>query len=365
MTLKCDTCGKRFPTNTSLYIHKRTHNPSLVLMAHNHKDGNLPRRKTNPQHDPGLTVIDSYDDKGRKRTRNDSDDDDGGKSPKRKRDPQHDPNLTIIDSYDDDGGRSPKKKPDSENDDNLTIIDSYDDDGGTTPKRKPDSEDDDGLQVIDSYDRIPRRRPKPYSVRSRDYKSLYKECVKEKKHMDKEFREKIKDLKRRHASDLSSLERKKADELSHVHSQYDKDMRDKQQLHDKQQSDLEKIKDGECDEKIKQIEKKCEDEKRKIRETFMRQFADEEEECTKKLKLLNDQIKSLQEDDENLNSLTKAIFNCTTMEEIYEIQRLIKNHQLDVVVQNHLPTLQNLFLSLSYGILPICQPQREKVSDEQ
>ncbi len=97
----------------------------------------------------------------------------------------------------------------------------------------------------------------------------------------------------------------------------------------------------------------------------MRQLADEEQESNRKLKLLNDQIKSLQADDANLNSLTKAIFNCTTMEEIYEIQRLVKNHQIDVVVQNHLPTLQNLFLSLSYGILPICQPQREKVSDEQ
>ena len=53
------------------------------------------------------------------------------------------------------------------------------------------------------------------------------------------------------------------------------------------------------------------------------------------------------------------------MEEIFEIQRLVKNHQIDLVVQRHLKTLQNIFLSLSFGILPICQPQRGKITDEQ
>ena len=44
---------------------------------------------------------------------------------------------------------------------------------------------------------------------------------------------------------------------------------------------------------------------------------------------------------------------------------MIKNHQIDVVVQRHLKTLQNIFLSLSFGILPICQPQREKITERQ
>ena len=73
----------------------------------------------------------------------------------------------------------------------------------------------------------------------------------------------------------------------------------------------------------------------------------------------------MQKDDEDLSSLSKVIFNCTTMEEIFEIQNLINNYQLDRVIKNHLPTLQNMFLSLSYGILPICQPQRDQVTDDQ
>jgi hypothetical protein len=53
------------------------------------------------------------------------------------------------------------------------------------------------------------------------------------------------------------------------------------------------------------------------------------------------------------------------MEEIFKIQRLVESHQMDVVIRDHLETLQNLFLSLSYGVLPICQPQRKKVTDNQ
>ena len=53
------------------------------------------------------------------------------------------------------------------------------------------------------------------------------------------------------------------------------------------------------------------------------------------------------------------------MEEIFEIQKLVRNHQLDLLIQRHLKTLQKLFLSLSYGVLPICQPQRDQVTDSQ
>lgn len=81
--------------------------------------------------------------------------------------------------------------------------------------------------------------------------------------------------------------------------------------------------------------------------------------------MLQQHIKSLEADDLDINPLVKAIFNCTSMDEIFKIQKLVENHQMDEVIENHLPTLQNLFLSLSFGILPICQPQRQRVSDAQ
>ncbi len=180
-----------------------------------------------------------------------------------------------------------------------------------------------------------------------------------------DLRAKMLDNKKSYSSDFTRLESEKAVELYHIQLQHNKEMQDKQVLHDKQQSDLQKMKDSQCDDKIKRLEDKCEEEKNKIRETFKKQLADEEQESDRKLKLLNDQIKSLQEDDANSNSLTKTIFNSSNMEEISEIQRLVKNHQVDVVVQYHLPTLQKLFLSLSYGIIPTCRPQKDQVSNEQ
>lgn len=116
---------------------------------------------------------------------------------------------------------------------------------------------------------------------------------------------------------------------------------------------------------IKKVKREHQEEIDRVIAGYDKKIGELETGCEERMKLLRDQIKSIQEDDESISSLTKSIFNCTTMEEIFEIQRLIKNHQLDVLTSKHLKTLQNLFLSLSYGVLPICQPQREKVSQSQ
>ena len=72
MSLTCEICGRQFPTNTSLYVHKQTQHsqPKLLLMNHNHDDAN----KNHDEHDSGLKVIDEYkfDKKKRKRLNNDS-----------------------------------------------------------------------------------------------------------------------------------------------------------------------------------------------------------------------------------------------------------------------------------------------------
>ncbi len=268
--------------------------------------------------------------------------------------------MVVTDNYDD--SISTKRMCDPENDNKLTVRDGYSD--GST-KTKPNSQADGSPQIGDSREYIPNRRSKPYSKRSKDYKSLYKRCVGEKIRMEQEFHAKMQNLKKRYTSVSSRLEGNKVEEVSAIQSQHEKEMQSKQALHDKQQLDLEKLKDNQYGNKIKELEKRFGDEKKEIREKFMKQLADVEEVSEKKCKLLNDQIKSLREDDESLNPLTKAVFNCTSMAEIYKIQKLVKNHQLDDVVKNHLPALQNLFLSLSYGVIPICDSQRRAVTDEQ
>ena len=90
-----------------------------------------------------------------------------------------------------------------------------------------------------------------------------------------------------------------------------------------------------------------------------------EEEWTAEIKCLNNQIQAIKDGEEDTGDLTKAIFNISAIREIIEIQQLIKNYKINEVLQDHLPTLKNILLGLSSGVLPLCQPQRSKVTDEQ
>ena len=136
-------------------------------------------------------------------------------------------------------------------------------------------------------------------------------------------------------------------------------------LHEKQMNDLEVLKDDECKDKMDKNQNKFQEKITEMERSHKTEMDKLESDFEDKIKKLTEHIKSLQDDDVSFNSLADAIFNCTTMEEIFEIQNLIKNHQIDIVVRKHLKTLQNIFLSLSFGILPICQPQRERVTDKQ
>ena len=83
------------------------------------------------------------------------------------------------------------------------------------------------------------------------------------------------------------------------------------------------------------------------------------------LKLLQEKIKSMEENKASFKPLSDAIFNCITIEEIFKIKKLVRNRDFDELIKNHLDTLQKLFLSLSYGVIPICQPQREVLTENQ
>ena len=332
MALNCDTCGQSFPTNASLYMHKQeAHNtPSLILVNHDHGG------KSDPQNDPDLQVIDEYT-QPKKRYH------DGPEPPRKRKDSQLDPNLEIVDEYNDpafDGG--PK------------IIDGYND-------PTSDGQADDGLQVIDEYIAPPSRRV--------DYKTMYEKCVKEGKKFKIKSGRYIEDLKRRCRAEIerrvNNATAGRIEETSALERKYHDDIVKLKKLHAQQMSDLEGIKDAACNDLIKKVKREHQEEIDRVIAGYDKKIGELETGCEERMKLLRDQIKSIQEDDESISSLTKSIFNCTTMEEIFEIQRLIKNHQLDVLTSKHLKTLQNLFLSLSYGVLPICQPQREKVSQSQ
>ena len=96
-----------------------------------------------------------------------------------------------------------------------------------------------------------------------------------------------------------------------------------------------------------------------------KEFETMEKDFTRKIDMLHKHIQSEQEDEDYITPLAHAIFNCTTIEEIFEIKKLIETYRINELEDKNYKTLQNMFLSLSYGVLPICQPQRDTITDFQ
>ena len=338
MSLHCEHCAATFQTNAKLYMHKkRAHGtPSLLLLNHNHSSDPNPGTK-------------------RKATGNNP------STPKPKRsndDPQLDDGLSVIDEENDNDEENAKLDP--QLDDGLKIIDEVRDE-------EDDAQDDNNLTVIDEWNR------------KKDYKKLYNECLKDGAARKTKHRREKEQLISQYKNVLSKR-------LHEQRVNYESKVADLKIRHDKQMLDLEEMKDGLCKDEIDKIQT----ESAKAKEEYeleiknlkaaIKKYADDasestkrhkaemdniEEQCREKIRTLEELVKSLQEDDLDINPLVNAIFNCTTMEEIIKIQRLVESHQIDVVIRDHLKTLQDLFLSLSYGILPICQPQRKRVTDNQ
>ena len=70
-------------------------------------------------------------------------------------------------------------------------------------------------------------------------------------------------------------------------------------------------------------------------------------------------------DKEILSTLTKAINNAATMKQVYEIQRLMEEGQINEILKKHFITFKNVLQSLTYGIIPLCQSQRDQVTNSQ
>jgi len=157
-----------------------------------------------------------------------------------------------------------------------------------------------------------------------DYKNLYEVCRMELKAQEEKFRQAMSKIKKECGRDIIKIKKK----------------------FKKREQDLKKdlfAQKRHYDENIKEMESFHQD----------------------NVTLLKGKIKSLKEDDISFRPLSEAIFNCITIEEIYKIKSLLKQHKIEELIENHLDTLQKLFLSLSHGVIPLCQPQRDVISDFQ
>ena len=362
MDLQCDHCQKEFNTNAGLYTHKqRFHQtPRIVLVKHNRSatpkfkrtdaidDYNSKKRKKknhpDDEHDEGFQIIDEYNDVDdakptRKRSADATDDYHSKKRKKKHRsDDERDEELEIIDEYND--------SDDAEHDQDMEIVDEYDidEDNNLT--------DDEGISPPPPSSLVSASGPKL------NYKALYVKCVRNYRKMKKKFENKHRLLVSKHNTTI----KKHLDEVS---AKRDEEIEDLRERLKKQMNDLEQMKNIEITDRIRTIQTENQTVIDGLTAAHTAKLSNLENECNDRIRVLQDHINELQKEDGDFTSLAKAIFSCTTIEEISEIQRLIKNHQLDLVVKNHLKTLQNLFLSLSYGIIPLCDSQRVAITDSQ
>ena len=312
MDLECDSCGKVFNTNAGLYTHKQNmHNtPSVVLVDHNRHGGDH-WRPTERKREPPDDIIDP---RPRKLKYRHPDDDD-----------ELDSDMEIID--------------------------------------ESDAEDPPQVVSTDDEDENPPSPSSPIPIPSSrlNYKALYEKCRRnynKMKSRESRCKKKLNMLNSKHKANLKRY-------LNELNDKHDVDIADMRERFRKQIEALENAKNLEIDDRIRGIQNEQQATIERMDVDHQDRISELETECEDKIKVLKTHIKDLQDEGEDFTNLSKAIFNCTTIEEIFEIERLVKNHQLDVVAEKHLKTLQNLFLSLSYGILPICDMQRKMVTSKQ
>ena len=175
--------------------------------------------------------------------------------------------------------------------------------------------------------------------------------------------------------DESELEEKRIQLYKEKFESYQDELLDQKQKYEKK---LERVKEEDekfkkqCEEHIANKEKEMLDMQSKFKKEFEEQKDNHQRIVTEmethyqnQIKIFSEKIKSMENDDASFKPLSDAIFNCITIEEIFKIKKLVRNREFEEFIGKHLDTLQKLFLSLSYGVIPICQPQRDVISDSQ
>ena len=324
MDHQCNRCNKSFQTYSDLYNHQESHKPKIVLMSHDHHG-----KSDNRYLGDSGTDADYLTDRKRKNLED--------INPKAKKDiiaEDSDENNRPVNLRPVNVRQKPKKykrkghkrKPYGlENakepiHDDFKITDEY---------IRSDSEIGSDLEVLDEY--VAPSIPEP---NRNYYKQKYEQCLEDKHEMKVKYT-KLNDKFNESLKNNADMEKK----LETLETSNEESL---------------KIMESECEKKLQELRDEHENDLKKI-----------DEETKEKIRHYQNQIKAFEQDDTEKSSLSKIFYSCTTMEEIFEIKKLIENHQIDSLLRRHVKTLQKLLISLSMGILPICQPQRERLTDHQ
>ena len=305
----CEICGESFSTLTDLYKHKLIHNNSLVLhrglKRPRNEDEEFPKPKKYRE-DLNESILSLKTDIPLP----ESDSDMETEKIKNEIVEKELPRIGFKRPRNEDGEYVPKRAALSKE-----VVPSKKQ-RKIKPKRKfyPMIESNKPEMAVASQAKID---PAPV-----DYKTMYENCLVELKVQQGKFKKEIDNMKRECGIDILKIKRK----FKKIERDLKKQLANQKKHHD---------------ENMKDVESHYED----------------------NIKILKEKIKS--KEGGEFKTLTEAIFNCTTIEEIYKIKSLLKEHRIEELLDNHLDTLQKLFISLSYGVIPICQPQRNVISKSQ
>ena len=375
MVEKCDLCGKLFDKLSQLYMHKQSHTPSVLLHQHPHpafgiNTGEVTSKRKRDDDDESsiankLQIVSqlsnesdfepsSYS-KMKKLKRKRSSDEDllpAGKKISRKEKIDSDLKVIPYDRNEKKFRRGKLKKDKNKSRKFKEILDrdgKQFDFGLNISDDSKDEERDPSLGTLDKYDASYRKK---YEINK----------------LKNKFIDKIREQNENYEDEIEREKEKCRKTLVEVNKQFKAKLTDmKEECEEKVMKSEEKSKELMLQkDKVHKVEvdgitEKFEDEMKKKD----KEFETMEKDFTRKIDMLHKHIQSEQEDEDYITPLAHAIFNCTTIEEIFEIKKLIETYRINELEDKHYKTLQNMFLSLSYGVLPICQPQRDTITDFQ
>ena len=373
MVEKCEICGKRFELLSHLYMHKQSHTPNLLLHQHPHPafgmdtkqvalrekgDRYLPVANTlrvqSKSSDDSDFEFSSYN-KGKrlKRKQSSDDEEDGGPTVKRIREKEATNKRLKIKPYDRNDRRIKRgkaKKARIKSRKLKKILDNDDEKGVDSSEEERDP----GLRAVEIYSsdsEMESQREKQSNFREvKNLRNMLADVREDCQNLIDDERERCRDIllkaKNGNKTLVDGLKETHKDNIIGIEKKCEEKLSEKDRVHKIEIDNLtERFEDG-----MK--------EKDKEKEAM-------EKDLKAKIEMLNKLLQKEQEDEDYLTPLARAIFNCTTMEEIFEIKHLIETYKVNELTQKHYNTLQNMFLSLAYGVLPICQPQRDTITDSQ
>ena len=93
---------------------------------------------------------------------------------------------------------------------------------------------------------------------------------------------------------------------------------------------------------------------------------EERKDLKAKVEELNEALEELKYEGNNFNKDTKQIFNCVSIDEIEKLRHLFKNKKFDRIKRKgNVNIIQKIAMGLLRGYIPICNPQRTVITDQQ